>query len=117
MPLTMVKDGEKVRIAECRINCDGMRHLEELGILPGREIEMVSIQGGDVIIKVNETRLALNRGMANNVQVEAADIVLPPVAPLSGNHEELHGDGMGLHNTRHNAPRQKRARRGFLFGR
>lgn len=120
MPLTMVREGERVRIAECRINCEAMRHLEELGILPGKEIQMIAVQGGDVIIKVNESRLAINRGMANNVQVEASDILAAKVTPQSGNHESLHG-GVALHNTRHSAahkaPQQKKERRGFFSGR
>ena len=117
MPLTMVREGERVRIAECRINCDAMRHLEELGILPGKEIQMLAVQGGDVIIKVNESRLAVNRGMANNVQVETADILAPRMAPLSGNHDELHGGtGVGLHSTRHSVAPKKRERRGFFSG-
>lgn len=118
MPLTMVKDGERFKIAQCRCSSDAMRRLEELGLLPGRELQMVSIQGGDVIIKINETRLAINRGMATNIMVEELEPVSTQTPALSSNHEKEHAaGGMGLHSTRHKTTKQKRDRKGFLPGR
>lgn len=45
--------------------------LISMGILPGKEIEILSSRkNGPVVIKVNDTRLALGYGMAHKIYVK-----------------------------------------------
>jgi len=45
--------------------------LISMGILPGKEIEILSSRkNGPVVIKVNDTRLALGHGMAHKIYVK-----------------------------------------------
>ena len=45
--------------------------LISMGILPGKEIEVLSSRkNGPVVIKVNDTRLALGHGMAHKIYVK-----------------------------------------------
>ena len=45
------------------------RHLENLGFTPGGKVTLVSILGGNVIVRVKESRIALNEDMARKVMV------------------------------------------------
>lgn len=69
--LDNINSGKKVRI--CGINGGKgiYRRLLSLGIIPGNEVEVVSIHpwGGPVILKLDDTQLAMGRGMARKVQV------------------------------------------------
>ncbi len=45
--------------------------LISMGILPGKEIEIISSRkNGPVVIRVNDTRLALGHGMAYKIHVK-----------------------------------------------
>ena len=45
------------------------RHLENLGISVNSELEVLSVSGGSVIVRVKEGRLALDRDMATRIFV------------------------------------------------
>ena len=45
------------------------RHLENMGFVPGAEITVISINGGNVIVNVKETRVAISKEMANKIMV------------------------------------------------
>ncbi len=69
MPLQMVPTGREVEIR--RLSADGTlrRHLENLGLAVGQKVTVLSVQGGAVIVKVKEGRLALDKKMSAGIFV------------------------------------------------
>ena len=45
------------------------RHLENLGFVEGSNITVVSVSGGNVIVNVKESRIAISKEMANRIMV------------------------------------------------
>ena len=48
---------------------DVRQHLAELGFVPGAEISVVSELGGNLILSVKESRIALDKTMAMRIMV------------------------------------------------
>ena len=69
IPLTMAKAGETLTIQRITGLDKARQHLGELGFVPGTEITVVSEIGGNLIVQVKESRVALDRSMANRIQV------------------------------------------------
>lgn len=69
LPLAMANVDEVVRVAQVRGESELRQHLAELGFVDGAEVRVVSKAGGDVIVSVKGTRLALNRSMASHIAV------------------------------------------------
>ncbi len=69
MPLTMAPAGKKNTI--CRIGGkeDTKRFLENLGFVTGGEVMVVSEVGGNIIVNVKDSRVAIGRDMANKIMV------------------------------------------------
>ena len=44
-------------------------HLENLGIVPGGLVTLINVNDGSVILKVKESRIALNKDMAMKIMV------------------------------------------------
>ena len=45
------------------------RHLENLGFVAGGEVTLISSLGGNVIVKVKESRVAISEEMARKIMV------------------------------------------------
>ncbi|MEY8338339.1 FeoA family protein [Lachnospiraceae bacterium 62-35] len=69
MPLTMSKEGETISIRRVGGKDEVRRHLETMGFVPGTDITVISMNGGNVIVSVKETRVAISREMANKIMV------------------------------------------------
>jgi len=69
MPLTLVKEGEKVCIKKISGKDDTIRFLNRLGFVEGEQISIVSRVSGNLIVNVKETRVALDRSLANRIVV------------------------------------------------
>ncbi len=69
MPLTMAKIGEPVTIQKITGNTETRRYLQNLGFLPGTKIEVVSSIGGNVIVNVKDSRIAINEDMARHIYI------------------------------------------------
>lgn len=69
MPLAMAPVGEELKITKVITDEKTKRHLENLGILVGGSIELISSSQGDLIVKVKDGRLALNRQVATRIFV------------------------------------------------
>ncbi len=69
MPLTYAEPGEELIIRKVGGNPEVKKHLEDLGFTPGGNVTLVSSLGGNVIVKVKESRIALNEDMARRVMV------------------------------------------------
>lgn len=69
MPLTFATPGEENIIRKVGGNQEVKRHLENLGFTPGGSVTLVSTLGGNVIVKVKESRIALDQEMARKVMI------------------------------------------------
>ena len=69
MPLTMTKAGETVTIRRISGKDEVRLHLAELGFVPGAEVSVVSELGGNLILSVKESRIALDKTMAMRIMV------------------------------------------------
>ena len=69
MPLTMAKEGEKVFIKKVGGKDETRRFLNSLGFTPGSDVTVVSKNGGDVIVNIKESRVAINSAMANKIMI------------------------------------------------
>ena len=64
MPLTMAKQGETVTIRKITGKDEVRQHLAELGFVVDGEVTVVSELGGNLILQVKDSRIALDRAMA-----------------------------------------------------
>ena len=69
MPLSMAKTGETVTIRKITGKDEVRQHLAELGFVVDSTITVVSKMGGNLILQVKDSRIALDRTMANRIMV------------------------------------------------
>ena len=69
MPLTMASIGETNTIRKVGGNEVTKRFLENLGFVAGAEITVVSAIGGNVIVNIKDSRVAINQDMARHIMV------------------------------------------------
>ena len=69
MPLSIAPMGKTLKVVRMAADENVKRHLANLGILVGSELVMLSEQKGDVIVKVKDCRLALNKQLATRIMV------------------------------------------------
>ena len=65
MPLTMVPTGEPNVIKKIGGKEETRRFLENLGFVTGGMVTVVSEIGGNMIVNVKDTRVAIGKDMAN----------------------------------------------------
>ena len=69
MPLTMAKVGEPVTIRKITGKDEVRQHLAELGFVVDAAVTVMNDMGGNLIIKVKESRIALDKVMANRIMI------------------------------------------------
>ena len=69
MPLTMATMGEVNKIVKVGGNEETRRLLENLGFVAGTEITVVSSIGGNLIVNVKDSRIAVNEDMARHIVI------------------------------------------------
>lgn len=69
MPLSMVNEGEKNVIKRVGGKAEIKRFLESLGFVAGGNVTVVSKNGGNVIVNIKESRIAVSKEMANRIMV------------------------------------------------
>ena len=69
MPLSMAKAGEKNYIKKITGKDEIRQHLAELGFVVGGAVTVATQIGGNLILNVKESRVALNREMANRIMI------------------------------------------------
>lgn len=87
MPLALLSPGEHAEIVRvnadveekktCCGQCGGERHkgenrLEEMGLRTGKIVEMLNRGTGPLLLRVDESRIAISRGMAMKIMVRRA---------------------------------------------
>jgi len=66
IPLAMVSGGETVKVLSIR-GKEVQRFLRNLGFIEGAEVTVISELGGNVIVSVKGTRVAVSKSMAARV--------------------------------------------------
>ena len=69
MFLSKADFGEKKTIARITGKEDTRHHLESLGFVEGADVTVVSSLGGNLIVNVKGTRVAISRTIANKIIV------------------------------------------------
>ncbi len=70
MPLTFVKVGTEVEISRVTASDEIRKHLEHLGFLKGERVVPLGENGGNLIVRIKDTRLAINKGTAMKIMVQ-----------------------------------------------
>ena len=69
MPLTLANTGEENIIRKIGGNPDTRKFLEKLGFVAGSAVTVVSEIGGNVIVNVKDSRVAVSKEMACKIMV------------------------------------------------
>lgn len=69
MPLTMLQTGETQTIKKVGGREDTRRFLESLGFTAGGEVTVVARLGGNVIVSIRDSLVAISREMAGKIMV------------------------------------------------
>lgn len=69
MPLVMARAGERNIIRKITGRDEVRRHLTELGFVAGECVTVISELGGNLILSVKDSRIALDRSMASRIIV------------------------------------------------
>lgn len=69
MPLTIASIGEENIIKKVGGKPDVKKHLENLGFVVGGSVTIISTIGGNVIVNVKESRVAISKEMASKIMV------------------------------------------------
>ena len=69
MPLILSNPGEEVIIRKVGGNPDVKKHLEDLGFVVGANVSVVSEIGGNLIVNVKDSRIAISREMAGKIMI------------------------------------------------
>ncbi len=69
MPLVVAPAGEEQMIKRIGGSEEVKRHLQELGFVPGGYITVVNEIGGNLIVNVKESRVAVDKQLAQKIFV------------------------------------------------
>lgn len=70
MPILMTNTGDNVKVAKI-IGADSVKQrLGELGFVAGTPVTVMQSHGGDMIVKVRDSKLAITREMAAKIMVD-----------------------------------------------
>ena len=70
MPILITQAGDNVTIAKITGRSDVKQRLGELGFVAGTPVSIVQSHGGDMIVRIRDSKLALTREMAARIMVE-----------------------------------------------
>lgn len=69
MPLTMAKIGEVNSIKKIGGQSETKKFLENLGFIQGAMVTVVSSVGGNLIVNIKDSRIALDNNMAKKILI------------------------------------------------
>lgn len=69
MPLSMVNVGEEQCIQRVTGRDETRKFLENLGFVEGSNVTVISQNSGNLIVNIKDTRVAIDRSMANRIMV------------------------------------------------
>ena len=70
LPLSMAGEGTTQTIAKITGEDEVRRHLAELGLVVGEEVTVMNSLGGNLILQVKESRIALDRALCTRIMVK-----------------------------------------------
>ena len=68
-PLSMINEGATGTVARVGGKEETRRFLENLGFVPGVSVTVISRLGGNMIVNVKDSRIAIGNDMANKIMV------------------------------------------------
>ena len=69
MPLTLANQGEENIIRRIGGSPEVKKHLENLGFVVGGNVTVITSLGGNVIVNVKESRIAISSEMAMKIRI------------------------------------------------
>jgi len=69
MPLSLANKDEEYTIRKIGGSPEVKKHLENLGFVVGGSVSVISSIGGNLIVKVKESRVAINDEMARRIMI------------------------------------------------
>ena len=69
IPINFAEIGKEYVIKKLGGSPEVKKHLENLGFAVGGNATVISTLGGNVIVKVKESRIAIDQGMANKILI------------------------------------------------
>lgn len=69
MPLAMAEAGKELYIKKIGGREEVRQHLSQLGFVVGGMVKVISVIGGNIIVQVKESRIAVSREMAMKIIV------------------------------------------------
>ena len=69
MPLYLAEPGGELVIRKVGGSPEIKKHLEDMGFTAGERVSLISQLGGNIIIRVKESRVALSRELAGRIMV------------------------------------------------
>lgn len=69
MPLSMARTGEKNLIKKITGKDQTRQFLANLGFVEGESVTIISEMAGNLILNIKDTRVALDRSMANRIMI------------------------------------------------
>lgn len=69
MPLTFAKEGEPASIKKVGGKEETRQFLENLGFVTGADVTVISTIGGNLIVNIKDSRIAIGKDMACRIMV------------------------------------------------
>ena len=69
LPITMAEPGRPVTVRKITGRDEQRQRLAELGIVVDSDVTVVAEIGGNLILQVKDSRIALDRAMANRILI------------------------------------------------
>ena len=69
MPLVLADPGEEAIIKKVGGSPEMKKHLEDMGFTAGGAVTVMNTIGGNLIVKIKESRVAISREMAAKIMV------------------------------------------------
>ena len=69
MPLILADTGEETIIKRVGGSPDMKKHLEDMGFVAGGAVTVMNTIGGNLIVKIRESRVAISKEMASKIMV------------------------------------------------
>ena len=69
IPLIFADDNTEVIVRRVSGRPEVKKHLEDLGFVPGSSLEIISRMGENLIVRIRESRIALDGALAGKIMV------------------------------------------------
>lgn len=69
MPLSFATEGEENIIKQVGGKAEVSAHLENLGFVAGAAVKVITSMGGNIIVNIKDSRVAISREMAAKIMI------------------------------------------------